>query len=127
MSHFTTIRTRLVDQTHLLKALADLGHNVQQGPVKVQGYLSKTTLADFKIAIPGKKYDIGFRRSADGYEIMADWWGLSGINRTEFVRQLHQRYAYHAAREALTAEGFALVEEEQQQNGSLHLVLRRAV
>ncbi|MFM9087791.1 MAG: DUF1257 domain-containing protein, partial [Cyanobium sp.] len=37
------------------------------------------------------------------------------------------RYAYHAAREALTAEGFALVEEEQQQDGSLHLVLRRAV
>lgn len=127
MSHFTTLRTRLIDTQHLLKALTDLGHTVQQGPVKVNGYQGQTIQADFKIATDQSGYDIGFRRGEDGYELLADWWGIHGINQQDFVRQLQQRYAYHSAREALTAEGFALVEEEQQQDGSLHLVLRRAV
>ena len=127
MSHFTTIPTRLVDANQILQALADLGYTVQQGPVKVKGYLGQTTEAEFKISLQHSGHDIGFRRGKDGYELLADWRGISSLNRDDFVRQLNQRYAWHAAQEALTAEGFTLVEEEQQQNGTLHLVLRRAV
>lgn len=127
MSHFTTIRTRLVSASHLSKALADLGHTVQHGPVTVNGYSGNTTKADLKIATSSSSYDIGFRRHGDTYELVADWWGIRGIEQNSFLRQLNQRYAYHAAQEALTAEGFTLVEEEQQQDGTLHLVLRRSV
>ncbi|MFN9545765.1 MAG: DUF1257 domain-containing protein [Cyanobacteriota bacterium] len=127
MSHFTTIRTRIVDCRYLKQSLADLGHAVQQGPVTVNGYQHNTTEADFKIATGNPSYDIGFRRQGECYELVADWWGIRGINRDDFVRQLHQRYAYHAARETLSAEGFSLVEEERQPDGTLHLVLRRAV
>jgi hypothetical protein len=132
MSHFTTIPTRLVDANQVHHALADLGYTVQQGPVKVKGYQGQTTEAEFKISIQNSMranstHDIGFRRGKEGYELLADWWELQGFNRQAFLTQLQQRYAYHAARKALTAEGFTLVEEEQQENGTLHLVLRRAV
>ncbi|QPN56994.1 DUF1257 domain-containing protein [Synechococcus sp. CBW1107] len=129
MSHFTTIRTRVVEASHLQKALVDLGYTVQHGPITVNGYQGNTTKADLKIATASKGYDIGFRRtnSNDGYELVADWWGIRGIEQKDFVRQLHQRYAYHAAQEALIAEGFSLVEEGQQQDGTLHLVLRRSI
>jgi hypothetical protein len=127
MSHFTTIRTRLMEASHLLKALADLGHPVQKGPVSVKGYGRMHTTVAFKISGGNPGEEIGFRPGDGGYELVADWWGIRGLKREEFLRQLHQRYAWHAAQEALTAEGFALVEEEQHQDGTLHLVLRRAV
>jgi hypothetical protein len=127
MSHFTTIRTQLVETTYLEKALVDLGHTVQRGPVTVNGYMGNTAQADFKIGTANKGYDIGFRRSGPCFELVADWWGIKGIDQGSFVKKLTQRYAYHAAQEALQAEGFSLVEEEQQQDGTLHLVLRRSV
>ena len=127
MSHFTTIRTQLVEASYLERALVDLGHTVQRGPVTVNGYPGNTTRADLKIATADKGYDIGFRRSGPSYELVADWWGINGMDQGSFVKKLTQRYAYHAAQEALKAEGFSLVEEEQQQDGTLHLVLRRSV
>jgi len=127
MSHFTTIRTQLVEASYLERALVDLGHTVQRGPVTVNGYMGNTTRADLKIATANKGYDIGFRRNGPSYELVADWWGINGIDQGSFVKKLTQRYAYHAAQAALKAEGFSLVEEEQQQDGTLHLVLRRSV
>ncbi|MCT0198265.1 DUF1257 domain-containing protein [Synechococcus sp. CS-1325] len=127
MSHFTTIRTRLMEASYLHMALVDLGHTVQHGPVTVNGYQGNTTTADLKIITSNSSYDIGFQNTTAGFELVADWWGIRGIEQTSFLRQLHQRYAYHAAQEALIAEGFSLVEEEQQQDGTLHLVLRRSV
>lgn len=127
MSHFTTIRTRLTDSRHLLQGLADLGHPVQHGPVAVKGHGGIRTTVPFKISGANPSYEIGFRPGHGGYELVADWWGIRGFKRDEFLHQLHQRYAWHAAQEALTAEGFALVEEEQHSDGTLHLVLRRAV
>lgn len=127
MSHFTTIRTQLVEARHLEKALEDLGHAVTHGPVAVNGFMGNSTQADLKIGTADRNYDIGFRRTGSTYELVADWWGIRGIQQEHFVRQLTQRYAYHATKEALFAEGFNLVEEEQQQDGTLHLVLRRSV
>jgi hypothetical protein len=127
MSHFTTIRTRLMEASHLLQALADLGHAVQDGPVWVKGYGRTRTKVAFKISSANPSYEIGFRPGSSGYELVADWWGIRSLNRDDFVRQLNHRYAWHAAQEALTAEGFVLVEEDQRSDGTLHLVMRRAV
>lgn len=127
MSHFTTIRTQLVEARHLEMALVDLGHTVEHGPVTVNGFMGNTTQAELKIGTADRNYDIGFRRTGNTYELVADWWGIRDIHQGNFVRQLTQRYAYHAAQEALLAEGFSLVEEEQQQDGTLHMVLRRSV
>ena len=41
------------------------------------------------------------------------------------MQTVHQRYAYHATRAKLEAQGFDLVEETQEEGGRIHLRLRR--
>ena len=43
----------------------------------------------------------------------------------EFQDKLAQRYAYHAAIARLQEQGFALAADEVQENGQVHLTLRR--
>ena len=69
-------------------------------------------------------YPIHFERRGQTYEIVADWWGVRGVKRDQFVSQVLQRYAYHAARAKLEEQGFDLIEEVQEK-GQIRLVLRR--
>jgi hypothetical protein len=135
MSHFTTIRTKMIDQQHLLAALRDLGFNTvetQTTPSTLFGYKgdARPEMAEIIIRrqyIGGLSNDIGFAKSADGtFQAI-----ISGYDRGRYsqswLQKVQCRYAYHATKEALSSEGFSLVEEEQQQDGTLHLVLRRSV
>ena len=124
MSHFTTVSTQMVEAPYLLAALKDLGYAPEQSGA-VRGFAGSSTAGEIKIATGSKGYDIGFRKSGDRYEIVADWWGIRDVDQDDFVRRLTQRYAYHAARAKLEEQGFDLVQEEQQQGGGIHLVLRR--
>ena len=127
MSHFTTIKTQMVDKAALMQALRDLGHQPVQGPVEVRGYEGGRTFADLKIPTSNPEYDIGFRKVKGVYECVADWFGLKHIDQTQFLDQIAQRYAYHVARAKLEEQGFGLVSEEVDKNGRIHLVLRRMV
>ena len=123
MSHFSRIKTRMVERQHLLSALRDLGHTPEEGDVKARGFFGDK--AKVEIKIPTRSgYDIGFRRTDAGYEVVADWWGVKGLKQKDFLQQLQQRYAYHAARAKLEEQGFSLVSEEQE-GGRIRLVLRR--
>ncbi|HZY87112.1 MAG TPA: DUF1257 domain-containing protein [Gemmataceae bacterium] len=123
MSHFSRIKTRMVERQHLLAALRDLGHTPEEGDVKARGFgIGK---AKVEIKVPTKSgYDIGFRHTEQGYEVVADWWGVKGTQQKDFLQKLQQRYAYHAARAKLEEQGFTLVSEEQE-GGRIRLVLRR--
>ena len=125
MSHFTSLRTQMVDPQWIQAGLRDMGYSPIAGPVSVRGYSGGKTSAEFKISTPSNKYDIGFQKRAEAYDIVADWWGIQGIKQQQFVRQLTQRYAYHATKAKLAEQGFSLVSEETQQTGQIHLVLRR--
>ena len=125
MSHFTQIKTRIVEKEALLSALRDLGYNPEEGNVEVRGYKGIRTPVEIKIATQSRDYDIGFRKVDGLYEIVADWFGLPDIDRRQFLDQLSQRYAYHAARAKLEDQGFVLASEEVQPDGRIHLVLRR--
>jgi hypothetical protein len=127
MSHFTTIRTQIVEKEYLKKALQDLGHAYQEGSVQVNGYQGNKTTAELKIGTRDSNYDIGFRKTGGTYELIADWWGIHDIKQNTFVQQLTQRYAYHAAITKLEEQGFSLVSEEQEAGERIHLVLRRSV
>ena len=124
MSHFTTVATQMVESEFLLAALRDLGYTPEHTGA-VRGFAGSSEAGEFKVATGSKGYDIGFRKSGDRYEMVADWWGIRDVNQEEFVRRLTQRYAYHAARAKLEEQGFDLVQEQQQQGGGIHLVLRR--
>ena len=125
MSHFTTIKTRMTEKEPLLKALKDLGYLPEDGAVGIGGYLGNRTAVEIKIATNNPEYDIGFRKVGDAYQCVADWYGLREIDQQKFIEQLTQRYAYHAARGKLEAQGFTLASEEVHEDGRIHLVLRR--
>lgn len=125
MSHFTHIKTRMVEKAHLLTALKDLGYAPVEGLVEIRGYLGERTRAEIKIGTDNREYDIGFRKVGDAYECVADWYGLKKFDRPRFLDQLMQRYAYHATRAKLEEQGFAIASEEVHKDGRIHLVLRR--
>jgi len=125
MSHFTRIKTQMVAAEYLKQALEDLGYTCEQGDLKIRGYGGKRTSVEMRIDIGSQGYDIGFRKAGGAYEIVADWWGVHGISRKQFLQQVTQRYAYNAARAKLEGQGFDLVTEESLRDGQIHLVLRR--
>src|SRR5262249_3909858 len=101
------------------------GYVPEEGPVEARGFNGIRTRVEVKVATRQPGYDIGFGKAEDGYEVVADWEGIRGVEQKDFVRRLHQRYAYHAARARLQEQGFNLVSEESQADGRVHLVLRR--
>jgi uncharacterized protein DUF1257 len=125
MSHFTRLKTKLVERQHLTAALTDLGYTYQDGEVDIRGYGGNRARVDIKVPTANPGYDIGFAQGKDGYEMVADWWGIADIDRDELIASLTRRYAYHATRASLEREGFGLVSEEAQADGRIHLVLRR--
>lgn len=125
MSHFTSIKTQMVEKPYLVQALKDLGYACKEGRVEVRGYGGSRAAVEVKVATRNPGYDIGFRKADGAYEVVADWWGIRDLPQEHFVQQLTQRYAYHAARAKLEEQGFALVAEETQKDGQIHLVLRR--
>ena len=48
-------------------------------------------------------------------------------DQNALTARLAQRYGYHAVKAKLDQQGFSLVEEEVQQDKTIHLVLRRTV
>ena len=123
MSHFTRVRTQIVEKEYLMQALEDLGYAYEEGDVKIRGFGLQRQQVDIKVKTRG--YDVGFRKAGASYEIVADWWGVQGTSRKKFVQQVTQRYAYHAARAKLEERGFTLASEDVQEDGRIHLVLRR--
>ena len=124
MSHFSRIQTQIVDKPYLLQALSDLGFRYEEGSLQINGFLGQKAEVEILLHLENS-YNIGLRRSAGKYEIVADWAGVRGLNRQDFSQRLAQRYAYHAARAKLESQGFTLVEETEQSSGAVHLVLRR--
>lgn len=136
MSHFTTIKTQVTEDKALLKALSDLGFcNVEhhECPQRLYGYQGDIRPEAAEIVIRRQfvgtaSNDIGFKRGSDGTFAAI----ISEFDRNMYsqawLEKLLQRYAYHATVQKLVEEqGFSLVEEEQQETGAIHLVLRRSV
>jgi hypothetical protein len=123
MSHFSRLKTQIVEKEYLLKALSDLGYQYEEGELNVRGFNGNQAKVEVVIHRP-LSYDIGFRRSGDSYEIVADWFGVRGLKQKDFANQVMQRYAYHVTRDKLEQQGFDLVEEKAEK-GQVRLVLRR--
>lgn len=124
MSHFSRIKTQMVDKKFVLAAIKDLGFEYEEGEQQVAGFGGMKQPVDIRIKLK-LSYDVGLRKRGNGYEIVADWMGVRGFSQETFTQRLMQRYAYHATREKLEQQGFAMVEEEQEATGQIRIVLRR--
>jgi hypothetical protein len=127
MSHFTKLKTKLVERLHLVRALRDLGHEPREDTA-VQGWMGIRKSADVVFTPKAGSFDVGFIKIPDGtHDMVADWMGVRGISRGPFLEKLTQRYAYHATVAKLEEQGFALASEENEDGGRIHLTLRRMV
>lgn len=124
MSHFSRIQTQFKETKYLLQALKDLGFSYEEGNQQVVGFGGQKTPVEIRVPLK-LSYDIGFRRSGGKYEIVADWFGVRGINQQDFTQKLMQRYAYHATRDKMQQQGFDMVEEKVEETGQIRIVLRR--
>jgi hypothetical protein len=125
MSHITRIKTQMVEKEYLVKALEDLGYQPEVGDLSVRAGLGEKTGAEIRISGGFLGGGIGFRKSGKTYEIVADWYGNRKVRNVEFMNQIMQRYAYHAAMAKLQDKRFSKVSEEVDEHGRIHIVLRR--
>ena len=131
MSHFTKCDLKMTNFEALKKALVDMELNVVEAAegqsVVVRGYRGQTLEAALKIDMG--TYDIGVVKNDDGtIDLVADWWGVEttkGVSEEELKTRLKQRYAYHNVLMACEAQGYAVEEEVNQEDGSIQLVVRK--
>lgn len=127
MSHFTTIKTLIREKNFLCEALRDLHYTFREGEnLVIRGYANNTERAQV-VVDTGCTYDIGFQRQADKtYAVCADWWGVqrnSPIREDTFLRQLNQRYAYHAVKGQVKEQNYLIEEERVLENGEIEIVV----
>jgi hypothetical protein len=133
MSHFTKCEMKMTNLQALVAALEDLELSYQQAEqgqaVRVRGWRGQEL--DAAISIDMGKYDIGVVGNADGtYDLTADWWGVEttkGVSEEEFKNRLSQRYQYHNVKQACEAKGYSVEEEQNEEDGSIQLVVRKWV
>ncbi len=125
MSHFTTLKTQIVSKDYLKEALEDLNILFQEGDLEIRGYEGSCTPVEIRISTANPDYDLGFRKSGDTYELVADWYGIEDINQQEFLGRVTQRYAYRVAMDQLAQQHFTVVEEEIRADNTIHITVRR--
>jgi hypothetical protein len=125
--------TQLSSAEHLVKALEDLGFNnveVHAEPKPLIGWLGDTRENRAHIIVRKRDIgfvsnDIGFLQTTSGY-FKAQ---ISDFDRLKFddewLRALTQRYAYHVATDMLARQEFETVEESREEDGTIHLTVRR--
>jgi uncharacterized protein DUF1257 len=121
MSHFTKVRTQLQDLDTVKRALIDLGYDVSVG--KVRGYGGQTTTAPVVVKL-STGMEIGFQKDGKVVQLVADFWGQS-LDRDQFVSQVTQRYAYLTVIDQAEKQGWQVMTDEVQQDGSVRLVMQR--
>ena len=124
MSHFTTIKVQIKNSEILHQVLQELGYQVECN-TKVRGYRGDTTQAEYVIR-QKNGYDLGFRRSGENYEIIADFWGTN-INQREFVNSITQKYAHKTLMATVQEQGFNVEDEEVLEDGTVRVVVGRWV
>jgi hypothetical protein len=125
MSHFSQIKTQIRNLTSLKAALSDLKIDWKSGPIEVRGYKGQTRSAEILIE-QNNGYDIGFSWNGTEYELVADlqfWQQPIPVDR--FVNKVTQRYAYHTVVSQSSKQGFQISEQQQNQDGSIRLVVQR--
>ena len=132
MSHYTRIQTKIVDRDALVLALADAGYEatVHDESVPLRGFLGEGRDQRAHVVVPKGQVgwlsnDLGFERTADGTfrAWISDYDALK--HDGTWLAQLTQRYAYHATVQTLTQQSFEVVGQEQREDGSIRVLVRR--
>ena len=127
MSHFSTIKTQLREAEPLIKALSQLGYEINQEEKFVKGYKGQFTAVDISMDLPSET-KVGFKwdNNSNAYELVTDldlWKFNLPVER--FISKVTQMYAYQTIISKTVDEGYQIVEEKNQNDGSIELVLTK--
>ncbi|MBO8207062.1 DUF1257 domain-containing protein [Prochlorococcus marinus XMU1406] len=127
MSHFSTIKTQLKDAEPLIKALNNLGYIINQEEKFVKGFRGKFTAVDISMNLPGDT-KVGFKwdNNSNSYELVTDldlWKFELPVER--FISKVTQMYAYETIISKTKEDGYQIVEQKNQNDGSIELVLTK--
>ena len=127
MSHFSTIKTQLKEADPLIKALNNLGYSINREEKFVKGYRGKFTAVDISMNLPGDT-KVGFKwdNISNAYELVTDLdlWKFE-IPVERFISKVTQMYAYQTIISKTKEDGYQIVEQKNQNDGSIELVLTK--
>ena len=127
MSHFSTIKTQLKEAEPLIKALNNLGYTINQDEKFVKGFRGKFTAVDISMNLPGET-KVGFKwdNNSKAYELVTDLdlWKFE-IPVERFISKVTQMYAYETIISKTKEDGYQIVEQKNQNDGSIELVLTK--
>lgn len=137
MSHFSKIQTKISNKEFLVNALDKMKYQYSVGNHNCKGYQGITYPVEILITLPNTSYGIGFTNNNGFYELVADWYGIHNVNSSDFIRNIEdeivkienkikQQYAYETTVKSLINKGFTIAEESND-NGEIHIKLRRLV
>jgi hypothetical protein len=133
MSHFTQLHTKITEVTHLVTALADVGYaevEVHEAAQPLFGYRGDARPRRAHVIVRRGRVgpaanDLGFERQRDGtFRAWISEFDARRHNRA-WLGRLEARYVYHATRATLTRQGFSVVGEETDRDGTVRLTLTR--
>ena len=127
MSHFSTIKTQFKEAEPLIKALNNLGYIINQEEKFVRGYRGKFTAVDISMSLP-EETKVGFKwdNTSNSYELVTDLdlWKFE-IPVERFISKVTQMYAYETIISKTKEDGYQIVEQKNQNDGSIELVLTK--
>jgi hypothetical protein len=132
MSHFSRLTTKFRNREILIQCLVDLGHTVETDTTIV-GHEGKHSV-DIAVKTRGK-YGIGFVRNSDGtYDMLADWWGVKGVGQKRIASELkvqaetiQKEYVRKMVLTETAKDGFEVVSQTEETDGTVRIVVRRWV
>jgi len=125
MSHFTTIKTEILDPEILKKTLSDLKFEFKEDG-KIPGHQGRMESVDIVIKIFGNS-QFGFNKKPgeENYEIRGTIEILNQKEVKEIINLIRSEYAYRKIVHESRKRGFSLVQEERLKAGSIKLILRK--
>ena len=127
MSHFSTIKTQLKEAEPLIKALNELGYEINQEKKFVKGFKGQFTAVDISMDLPSNT-KVGFKwdNNSNSYELVTDLdlWNFD-LPVERFISKITQMYAYHTIISKTKEDGYQIVEQKNQNDGSIELVLTK--
>jgi hypothetical protein len=130
MSHYSRIKTQFRHRGALVTSLTNLGYDVETDTV-IRGHQGEHQL---DIAVKtAKGCGIGFVKNPDGtFDMVADWWVVAGTDERKISQELAQQacaiqkeYAKKIVLEQTVREGFEVISQTEDQDGTLRIVVRK--
>ncbi len=123
MSHWTKVQLQIKSIPALKQACKELGLQFTDEKQAV-GFGSLRTAVDYNIKIPNTRYTVGFKKTEDGYAMVADFYDATLRNAIgNNGDKLKQTYAVCAAEMEARKKGW-MVTRNRLSNGKVKLSVR---